>query len=159
MAKTWKTGVRGLRGKVTDMSKEDAAAFFKDLAQKIDDNLLWGSTTAGYELFKKAHDALMDISRQIKEFKDEPEVPKNFTTLEVGASYKNRRGDIVKIIGTQQHDSYVFMGDSGAIFTRSGSYFNFDTSDYDLVEKVTGDVDLKIEITLNGKKYKLIEQK
>jgi hypothetical protein len=45
---------------------------------------------------------------------------KNFETLEVGKTYRDRLGNLVKITGTDNHHTYPFDGDNGVSYMLNG---------------------------------------
>jgi hypothetical protein len=61
---------------------------------------------------------------------------KNFETLEVGKTYKNRNGKLVKIVKENKGDEFPFLGDDINTFTLGGSkYLNYEHEE-DLIELI-----------------------
>lgn len=62
---------------------------------------------------------------------------KNFETLEVGKTYKNRRGDLVKIVEYEKGQLYQFVGDNNQYYIPSGNYWqSLKESGHDLIELI-----------------------
>lgn len=63
---------------------------------------------------------------------------KNFETLEVGKTYKNRLGELVEIIKKSIGDLYLFLGSDDRYYTCSGNcnYWQNIESNYDLIEMI-----------------------
>lgn len=57
--------------------------------------------------------------------------------LEVGKSYVNRKGGIVKIVSNyEEHDNYTHKGDDYQLYTTCGNYYeDGEFTDYDLIEE------------------------
>lgn len=73
---------------------------------------------------------------------------KNFKTLEVGKTYKNRLGELVKIIYTIENEDYPFEGDDFRFYSKSGKYIIGGNHYNDLIELVEGkQINLKLEKT------------
>ena len=61
---------------------------------------------------------------------------KNFKTLEVSRSYKNRTGQVILITGENGNLVYSFDGDDGEIYTSYGDFNLGYQSDCDLIELI-----------------------
>ena len=62
---------------------------------------------------------------------------KNFETLEVGKTYKNRNGELVKIIKKKYDDKYPYYGDNNYDYTLKGFYWDDELEDQeDLIELI-----------------------
>jgi len=57
--------------------------------------------------------------------------------LQVGKSYKNRKGEIETIVKNDGERNYPFLSDKGGDFTLTGRYNVFEELDKDLIEEVT----------------------
>lgn len=60
--------------------------------------------------------------------------------LEIGKTYRNRKGGKVKIVATQPRDDFPYVGEDGSDY-RYGGRFNYgpDKSSFDLVEECKPD--------------------
>ena len=62
---------------------------------------------------------------------------KNFVTLEVGKTYKNRRGEFVTIVSVLTGEPYPYQGDNHWSFMKNGNWWRGpETNDEDLIELV-----------------------
>ena len=57
--------------------------------------------------------------------------------LEVGKTYRNWRGEVVKIVRKDADARYPYKGNNGKRYTESGRWYDFDEEDPDnLIEEV-----------------------
>ena len=62
---------------------------------------------------------------------------KNFETLQVGKTYKNRKGELITIINKVEIDNiYPFDSSEGRSYTNEGKRNTRKDSDYDLIELI-----------------------
>jgi hypothetical protein len=62
---------------------------------------------------------------------------KNFETLEVGKTYRNRRGELIKIIGKTESVIYPFVSEFKDEYMSNGGYnMTFEDSTHNLIELI-----------------------
>lgn len=55
--------------------------------------------------------------------------------LESGKTYYDNNGNEVTVVFDKEGGQFPFLGSNGEFYTENGGYFNYTTSDFDLVEE------------------------